>query len=310
MTAHTAPEDPSTQPLVPTPPVAPPLAPSQGLLQGLKSFCSRYLERGLALALPPRIAAGVAASGPGPTVRLSPAAGHGSPGPQDELGPAVIVSADQMAFPVAVLRELSTEMLAESGITAAQRRSLSHIRDCGESLHLLVRHLADLALPASENLRLSLSTVRLRELLWQVVGLLRPLAHHKDLDVQLQISPGVPIEVLTDEARLRQVLLCLMSTAVARATQGPVKLTVRRTDDLLQAGPSAARLVFGVHDQGMPPDEGSGSSHAGGEVLDVLHSCRRVVSALGGQLLVEPGPHAPRLSLELELPMPWVEHAA
>ena len=88
------------------------------------------------------------------------------------------------------------------------------------------------------------------ELIEGVANILRPRAHEGGIGFKIEVGPEVPVGVVTDAAKLRQILVNLLGNAVKYSrNDGEVAVTVR-------AG-SADELVVDVRDTGVgiPRDE-------------------------------------------------------
>src|SRR5690606_942886 len=74
------------------------------------------------------------------------------------------------------------------------------------------------------------------------VELIAPRAQAKGIDIAADVDDDVPLRVMGDAARLRQVLLNLVGNAVKFTDEGGVSLTIARQAD--------RKLVFAVSDTG------------------------------------------------------------
>lgn len=79
-----------------------------------------------------------------------------------------------------------------------------------------------------------------------VTNLLAEAASHKGVKLTLHIDKDVPLSLISDSVRLRQILLNLMGNAIKFTDQGSVDLMVRVTE---QRGNSLL-LRFEVQDSG------------------------------------------------------------
>src|SRR3546814_3372114 len=90
--------------------------------------------------------------------------------------------------------------------------------------------LLDIARIENGSLRIERNRVALPELLDQVVDMFRLQAAAKGLDFEYDRSPRLPGHVFTDEKRLRQILINLISNAIKYTPSGSASLTVRWRD--------------------------------------------------------------------------------
>src|SRR3546814_10127361 len=84
------------------------------------------------------------------------------------------------------------------------------------------------------SLRIERNRVALPELLDRVVDMFRLQAAAKGLDFEYDRSPRLPGHVFTDEKRLRQILINLISNAIKYTPSGSASLTVRWRDPVAE----------------------------------------------------------------------------
>ncbi len=106
------------------------------------------------------------------------------------------------------------------------------IRRSCEHLTNLVEGLLDIAQVESGSLRLSRDSVRFPAFLEQLVDMFQPQARAKGIALALERPPTLPEFVRTDEKRLRQVLINLMSNAIKFTDTGKVALKVHYRNEV------------------------------------------------------------------------------
>jgi len=116
------------------------------------------------------------------------------------------------------------------------------IRRSGEYLLMLINDILDISKIEAGKVEIQSGPVRLPELISGVVEMIRPRAEAGHLLLCYQALATLPEVVLTDEKRLRQLLLNLLGNAVKFTDRGEVRLTVDRQDD---------RMVFAIADSGI-----------------------------------------------------------
>ncbi|HEX5461567.1 MAG TPA: ATP-binding protein [Steroidobacteraceae bacterium] len=134
-------------------------------------------------------------------------------------------------------------------LSERQKGGVEVIRQSGEHLLGLINEVLDFARIESGKLGLDNAALALRPFLGSIAGLVAVRAQLKGLKFSLDTSAEVPEVILTDERRLRQVLLNLLANAVAFTDRGSVSLRVWR--------PEPQRLRFEVEDTGIgvPADQ-------------------------------------------------------
>lgn len=165
------------------------------------------------------------------------------------------------------------------------RRSAEHLTD-------LVEGLLDISLVENGVMRVSTDTVRLPAFIEQVDRMFRPAAATKGLGFRTEINGRLPDYVRTDQKRLRQVLINLVSNAIKYTQAGEVVLAVRyagqvATFEVRDTGPGIAieaqERIFA------PFDIGTQGERAGGVGLG-LPITRAIVQILGGELELDSTP--------------------
>ncbi|WP_395334491.1 ATP-binding protein [Novosphingobium sp. BL-8H] len=106
---------------------------------------------------------------------------------------------------------------AEAG--AAIRRSVDHLTNLAESL-------LEISRIESGVLKIRSGVVDIRALLDQIVSMFRAQAIGKGLTLTLRISDNLPRLVKTDQSRLRQVLINLVSNAIKYTEAGSIEVAV------------------------------------------------------------------------------------
>ncbi|EMG36126.1 signal transduction histidine kinase [Desulfocurvibacter africanus PCS] len=141
-----------------------------------------------------------------------------------------------------------------------------------------------------------------REALDSVLGPMSMIAEEKGLALNLAFSPTVPVWLVGDEGRLRQVLTNLLGNALKFTERGRIELHVAREPSDPQH-PEAVRLHFSVRDTGIgiPAErqqtifqsfsQAEASAHAkyGGTGLGLTIS-KELVERMGGRIWVESEP--------------------
>jgi len=203
----------------------------------------------------------------------------------------------------------------DRSLSARQVAGLNTIHSSGEHLLMLIVDILDLSRIEAGKVELQPSPVVLRNSLQGLVDIIRVKADEKQLDFSWTCDDGVPVTVLADDKRLRQVLLNLLSNAVKFTDRGAVSLVVR-LGGAAAIDTGLCTVRFEVHDSGagiaahdveriFEPFEQAGDSHqkAAGTGLGLAIS-RQLVRLMGGDIHVESQPGRGSLFwFEIELPV-------
>ncbi len=193
----------------------------------------------------------------------------------------------------------------EGNLTDKQREYSRTIHQAGGDLLELINEILDLAKIESGTMAIEVAPIELATLRDYVDRSFRQLASEKGLTLGIEIEPGLPERIRTDDMRLRQVLRNLISNAIKFTDRGRVTLSVRRVADSVwgvRSGPGAI-IAFSVHDTGIgiPEDKqriifeafqqlDSGPARRYGGTGLGLSISREIATLLGGVIRVESEP--------------------
>ena len=175
--------------------------------------------------------------------------------------------------------------------TASQQASIDQILRAGWYLLELINEILDLAVVESGKLSLSLEPVSVEEVLLECQAMMEIQASRRGLTMTFP-TPAIPLFVLGDRTRLKQILLNLLSNAVKYNRHGgEVVVTCTTT--------GARRTRFGVRDTGLglPPEKvaqlfqpfnrlGQETTLEEGTGIGLVMS-KLLVELMGGQIGVE-----------------------
>ncbi|PYC87609.1 hybrid sensor histidine kinase/response regulator [Streptomyces tateyamensis] len=123
------------------------------------------------------------------------------------------------------------QLLAQNGeenLTPKQVEYANVIHSAGSDLLQLINDILDLSKVEAGKVGLSRDRFAVRQLLDQVALAFRPQSSQLGLEFSVRAAPDVPAELVTDEARLRQVLRNLLANALKFTEAGRVELRVER----------------------------------------------------------------------------------
>ncbi|SON54180.1 Aerobic respiration control sensor protein ArcB [Hartmannibacter diazotrophicus] len=114
----------------------------------------------------------------------------------------------------------------DKGIPAGRRAGVEVIKRSAEHLSGLIDGLLDVSRIEAGRLQLQRNEVRISDFLAQIVDMFRLQAAAKGLEFIFDRSPILPEVVRTDEKRLRQILINLITNAIKFTDKGSVRLAV------------------------------------------------------------------------------------
>ncbi|MGH8014306.1 MAG: PAS domain S-box protein [Candidatus Binataceae bacterium] len=199
------------------------------------------------------------------------------------------------------------DLLWDTPLNVEQRHYLDTMRVNGGALLGLINGILDLAKIESGHLNLESIPFQLDELVDRVVGTLGPHAHEKGLELAGRIMNSVPLEVIGDPMRLRQVLINLIGNAIKFTERGEVTLSVDHLPLLPGGGMRSEAnrmcLRFTISDSGIgiardklatifasfAQAESSTARRYGGSGLG-LAIVKRLVELMSGEISVDSNP--------------------
>jgi signal transduction histidine kinase/DNA-binding response OmpR family regulator len=129
------------------------------------------------------------------------------------------------------------------------RHGLQIIHQCGSHLLTLINDILDISKIEARKLELNLKPFHFPSFLQSVVEICRIRAEQKEIQFIYQASDTLPQGIVSDEKRLRQVLINLLGNAVKFTDQGSVKLQVNVDSE--PSNLETVRLKFTVKDTGI-----------------------------------------------------------
>ncbi len=196
-----------------------------------------------------------------------------------------------------------TGLLLDTPLSSQQSDFTETIRSSSDTLLSLINDILDFSKIEAGRLELEQHPFDLRECVESALDLVAPAAAEKDLDLACLIEPETPAVFVSDDTRLRQILVNLLSNAVKFTHQGEVVLSVSAHPLDLPAAegqPPRYELHFAVRDTGIgiPAEQkdllfrsftqldASTTRRYGGTGLGLAIS-KRLSEMLGGSIWVE-----------------------
>ena len=189
-----------------------------------------------------------------------------------------------------------TELLLGTPLTLEQRAYAGTIQRSADALLTIINDILDFSKIEAGKMTVNPSDVNIRMIVEEVARLLAPRAHEKGLELAVSIDPSLPLDVLADPVRLRQILTNLVGNAVKFTEKGEVTTRV----DLVAITGDRVTAHFAVKDTGVgiPPDQlqsifesftqvdGTSTRRFGGTGLG-LSITKNLVEIMGGKMGVE-----------------------
>jgi len=192
------------------------------------------------------------------------------------------------------------EVLLRTDLNPKAREYSLMIREAGRSLLAVINDILDVSKIEAGKLEISCCDFDLVAVLEGVGEILAPQAEAKALELTTFIDPDIPLKLMGDPLRLRQILLNLGGNAVKFTESGTIVLRA----DKIGSESNCVRVKFSIADTGIGIQEdqretlfepftqadGSISRKFGGTGLGLSIS-KRLVDLMGGSLIVESSEH-------------------
>lgn len=131
----------------------------------------------------------------------------------------------------------------EPNMNQRQLDNLSAIESCGHHLLTLINDVLDISKIEAGRMEVDLGPTNLEKLFKGIHDIVAQRAEAKNLELRMEIDPGLPRAIRTDGTKLRQVLLNLLGNAVKFTAQGSITLRAHEGSD--------GHLHMAVADTGM-----------------------------------------------------------
>src|SRR5690606_2855217 len=189
----------------------------------------------------------------------------GRPFPADRIDAARARAAQVPQAPEHVLARVSHELRAPIGgviglcdlllgtpLDDEQRDHVATARLSAEALLGLTDRIVDWARMRAGRCEIEKGPFGVRDLVEDVCTLLAPQAHEKGLELNCHVPPGMPDECVSDAARVRQILVNLVTNAIKYTRRGRVDVHAA-----IEEGDGEATLLLEVCDTGagISPEE-------------------------------------------------------
>lgn len=146
-----------------------------------------------------------------------------------------------------------SELLQQTEMTEKQKRYADTITSSGQALITIINDILDFSKIDSGNLALYEKPFRLSAAVDEVANLMATQAENKGIEIITRVDPGLPLRVIADVGRVRQILLNLVGNAVKFTDKGSVLVDV--TNERVDAGVALIRLRVADTGIGIPVDQ-------------------------------------------------------
>jgi two-component system sensor histidine kinase/response regulator len=191
------------------------------------------------------------------------------------------------------------DLLLETPLTPDQQQYVQVFQSAGENLLTIINDIIDISKVEAGHVQLETIDFDLTDIIEKICDVMAVRAHEKGLELVYSAMPDVPIALVGDPTRLRQILVNLIGNAIKFTEKGEVFLQVKSHG--IKNG--RVELVFSVTDTGIgiAPEQidtifdsftqadSSITRKYGGTGLGLAIS-KQLVELMGGHMMVESKP--------------------
>jgi len=140
-----------------------------------------------------------------------------------------------------------SDLLLKTPLNEMQTQYLNYINESGENLLTIINDILDFSKIESGKMELFIEKSNIYDLVSQVINVILYQSQKKNIELLLNIEPGLPKILWLDESRLKQILINLLGNAVKFTEQGEIELKVEK----LHKDGENISLRFAVRDTGI-----------------------------------------------------------
>lgn len=192
----------------------------------------------------------------------------------------------EIRTPLGIILSLSEQMEIEENLSDKQRDLLETIGRNGKVVSSVINDILDLSKIEAEKFELEIARINIYSIVKEISDCFSFRASEKGLSFKAQISPDVPGHFFSDQLRVKQILINVLSNAIKNTERGSISL-------LVSIDSRQKNIVFDVEDTGVgiPAEfkdkifglfEQVHSSHVGSGLGLTLS--KRFAKLLGGEL--------------------------
>ncbi|SDI53369.1 PAS domain S-box-containing protein [Chryseobacterium taeanense] len=140
-----------------------------------------------------------------------------------------------------------SDLLLQTPLNGIQTQYLNYINESGENLLAIINDILDFSKIESGKMELLIEKANVYDMVSQVINAVLYQSQKKNIELLLNIEPGLPKTIWLDETRLKQILINLLGNAVKFTEQGEIELKVKK----LNKDDKNIKLRFSVRDTGI-----------------------------------------------------------
>ncbi|MCO4783110.1 MAG: response regulator [Candidatus Cloacimonetes bacterium] len=189
-----------------------------------------------------------------------------------------------------------SSLLKESKLDATHQNYINLINSSGQSLLALINDILDFSKIEEGKFQLNIESFNIEETIHDVSEIYYPLMEDKGLEFYQEIDPTIPLFLMGDDVRIKQILINFIGNALKFTHKGYIKVKVSHDN----SDSDSTNLRFEVEDSGIgiskdkvdsifdrfTQENTSTTRNYGGSGLG-LSICQQLTELMGGQIGVE-----------------------
>ena len=152
----------------------------------------------------------------------------------------------EMRTPMNAILGMSN-LLDKTHLDGEQKELIGSIKQSSEVLLGIVNDILEIATIQNGKITFENELFQMHELLNNLTNVMQYKAREKNLELRLEIEPGIPTELVGDKLRLNQILFNLVGNAIKFTDEGKVLLKVEKLTDF----EGGIHMRFSVADTGI-----------------------------------------------------------
>ncbi|MFN8577559.1 MAG: ATP-binding protein [Candidatus Sericytochromatia bacterium] len=189
-----------------------------------------------------------------------------------------------------------TELLLQTSLMPEQKEFIETIKISGDSLLMIINDILDFSKIEADKMELEKSHFELRKCIEEAFEVLSAIYNEKDIELVYYTNNDVPLYILGDITRLRQILVNIINNAIKFTEKGEIYVQV----ELKKKVENIVTLMFSIKDTGIGMSkeakdklfkpfsqvDSSTTRKYGGTGLG-LAICKKLIKLMNGEILVE-----------------------
>ena len=139
------------------------------------------------------------------------------------------------------------EMILRENASDEINEDAMNIRSASQLLLHLINDILDMSKMQSGQMKLTESNYYCSDMISDVSAMINTRAAEKGIDFKIDVSPGIPEELIGDDMRIRQILINVLNNAVKYTSEGTVSLSINSEP----VGDKLVKIIYTISDTGM-----------------------------------------------------------